>query len=130
MLHVRRTDYLNMKEELNIDYYEKALYEANQNIKNFYYDVFTDDREWVTKNNLFSSAKNIHSLSSSAEDTLTTFSEMLKYENYIISNSTFSLIPAILSKNKNKVVYAPIPWFRNANKIIDYPSGWVGIENI
>ena len=78
MLHIRRRDYLKMKEELSIDYYEKSLNKAKQNIKNFYYDVFTDDKEWVTKNNLFSDAKNIHSLSSSPEDTVITFSEMLK----------------------------------------------------
>tara|TARA_B110000003_G_C16567198_1_gene502852 strand:+ start:180 stop:1034 length:855 start_codon:yes stop_codon:yes gene_type:complete len=129
MLHIRRRDYLNMKEELSIDYYEKALHKASKKIKNFNYDVFTDDKEWATSNNLFSDAKNIYSLSSSREDTIFTFSEMLKYENYIISNSTFSLIPAILSKSINKLVYAPTPWFKKSNKIIDYPTKWIGIEN-
>jgi len=130
MLHVRRKDYLNMKEELNIDYYKIAIDNASQKIKNFNFDVFTDDKEWVLQNDLFSNAKSINFLSSSIDDTIITFSKMLEYENYIISNSTFSLIPAILSKSEKKAVYAPTPWFRNSKKIINFPETWIGIENI
>ena len=56
--------------------------------------------------------------------------KMLEYENYIISNSTFSLIPAILSKSEKKAVYVPTPWFRNSKKLINFPENWIGIENI
>lgn len=130
MLHVRRKDYLNMKEELNIDYYKIAIDNASQKIENFNFDVFTDDKEWVLQNNLFSNAKSINFLSSSIDDTIITFSKMLEYENYIISNSTFSLIPAILSKSEKKAVYVPTPWFRNSKKLINFPENWIGIENI
>ncbi len=130
MLHVRRKDYLNMKEELNIDYYKIAIDNASQKIENFNFDVFTDDKEWVLQNDLFSNAKKINSLSSSIDDTIITFSKMLEYENYIISNSTFSLIPAILSRSEEKAVYVPTPWFRNSKKLINFPENWIGIENI
>jgi len=130
MLHVRRGDYVNMEEDLNIKYYDDAICKAKQDINNFYFDIFTDDKDWVLKNGTFKEARNIHSSSSSVEDTLKTFWTLFKYENFIISNSTFSLIPALLSENKNKKIYAPSPWFKNLNSTISYPNNWTTIKNI
>ncbi len=128
-LHVRRGDYVEMNEELFESYYVKALNKAEKQIDNFSYDVFTDDEKWVSNNKIFSNAKKIYHSSSSVEDTIKTFAEFLKYENYIISNSTFSLLPAILNNNRSKNIIAPEPWFRNMEKTFKYPSKWIRIKN-
>ena len=57
MVHVRRKDYLEMKEELSINYYKNAINIANKKIMNCQFDVFTDDFEWVKKQKLFNNAK-------------------------------------------------------------------------
>ena len=102
MLHIRREDYLIMKEELKIDYYEKAIKEAMKEIPEFEYNIFTDDIDWVKKHKIFNSAKNVYYSSNSRIDTIKTFSKMLEHNNFIISNSTFSLIPAILKENETQ----------------------------
>ena len=128
-LHVRRRDYLNMKEALNEDYYKESLIEAEKQIDNFFFDIYTDDEDWVKENKIFSNARNLYTSSSSVEDTIKTFANFLRYENYIISNSTFSLIPAILNKNNSNKTFVPNPWFRNTNKTMKYLKGWTLIKN-
>ena len=46
---MRRNDYKKFNEELNIEYYEKALSIMKMKVKNFEYSVFTDDIDWVKK---------------------------------------------------------------------------------
>ncbi len=128
-LHVRRRDYLNMKEALNEDYYKESLAEAEKQIDNFFFDIYTDDEGWVKENKIFSNARNLYTSSSSVEDTIKTFANFLRYENYILSNSTFSLIPAILNKNNSNKIFIPDPWFRNINKTMKYLKGWTLIKN-
>lgn len=129
MIHVRRKDYLSMGEELGLDYYKISINLAKKNINNFYFDVFTDDKDWVLSSSIFSNARNIFYSSSTREDTISAFSEMIKYENFIISNSTFSLIPAMLGKSKDKNVFVPEPWFRNLQSFKNYPESWRRIKN-
>ena len=47
MVHVRRTDYLKLNQELDEDYYLKAIKLMESKVKNFNYSIFTDDKEWV-----------------------------------------------------------------------------------
>ena len=47
---------------------------------------------------------------------------MLSYENFIVGNSTFSLVPALLSNSKNKKIFVADPWFRNTNIDIEVPD--------
>ena len=127
-LHIRRGDYVSMEENLNLEYYEEAIVKAKKEIENFFYDIYTDDKNWVLENEVFSTARKIYH-SSSIEDTINAFSNILKYENYIISNSTFSLIPAILNENKNNKIFVPEPWFRDMEKSINYKDNWIRIKN-
>tara|TARA_B100001996_G_scaffold382966_1_gene376550 strand:- start:2819 stop:3670 length:852 start_codon:yes stop_codon:yes gene_type:complete len=127
-LHIRRGDYLKMTEELKIDYYKQAIDLAKKKIENFTYDVFTDDKEWTLNEAVFKDADNIYYSSPSIENTIETFSNFFKYENYIISNSTFSLIPALLNV-ENGVTIAPDPWFKNKKKSMIYPENWLTIKN-
>ncbi len=129
MLHIRREDYLIMKEELKIDYYEKAIKEARKEIPEFEYNIFTDDIDWVKKHELFNSAKNVYYSSNSKIDTIKTFSKMLEHNNFIISNSTFSLIPAILKENETSKIISPLPWYRNSIKELNLKQNWIKLDN-
>ena len=103
-MHVRRGDYLKLNEELKESFYFHAIKAGKEKIeKNFNYTVFTDDYDWVINSNIFTDAKIVYS-SNSIDDTLETFAEMLSYENFIVGNSTFSLVPALLSNSKNKKI--------------------------
>ena len=53
---------------------------------------------------------------------------MLTYENFIVGNSTFSLVPALLSDAKNKIIIIADPWYRNTKINIDVP-GALKIKN-
>ena len=129
LLHVRRNDYVHMKEDLKLSYFKNAIDYIREKVGSFYFDVFTDDIEWVNSNKIFSEAKNIFFSSNSKEDTIETFAEMLKYENYIISNSTFSLIAASIKEDSNSIIIAPQPWFRNSDKEVNLKKEWVKLDN-
>ena len=122
VLHVRRGDYLKLNEELKESFYFHAIKAGKEKIENFNYTVFTDDYDWVINSNIFTDAKKIVYSSNSIDDTLETFAEMLSYENFIVGNSTFSLVPALLSNSKNKKIFVADPWFRNTNIDIEVPD--------
>jgi len=128
VLHVRRGDYLKINEELKESFYINAIQAGKDNIENFHYSVFTDDYEWVVSCNIFKDAEKIIKSSNSANDTLEAFAEMLTYENFIVGNSTFSLVPALLSDAKNKIIIIADPWYRNTKIDIDIP-GALKIKN-
>ena len=75
------------------------------------------------------SAKNVFYSSNSRIDTIKTFSEMLKHNNFIISNSTFSLIPAILKENETSKIISPFPWYRKSNKELNLKQNWIKLDN-
>ncbi len=128
VLHVRRSDYLKIDEELKNSFYIEAIQRAKNEIDNFHYSVFTDDYTWVKNNKIFNDADEIVHSSNSVEDTLETFAKMLTYENFIVGNSTFSLIPALISNEKNKKIIIADPWYRNTKINIDFP-GAIKIKN-
>ncbi len=70
MLHVRRGDYLNLDEALNLHFYKEAIDYCSKNIENFTFEVFTDDSEWVKKQNIFDNALKIHNDDISKENTI------------------------------------------------------------
>ena len=128
LIHVRRTDYVGLNQELNIQYYSEALSLASNEIENFYFDVFTDDIDWVNKNSLFSNANKIYDSNSFEGSSIKTFSEMLGYENYIISNSTFSFLAAFIGGKSNSKIVKPYPWFPNRKHNFDNFSKWTNIN--
>jgi|TARA_B110000495_G_C23041588_1_gene625162 hypothetical protein len=129
VLHIRRKDYVNMGEDLSIDFYKKALIYAENNIKNFNYTIFTDDPQWASEKDEFIHAEGIKSSTGNKDDTVETFSEMLKFENFIVGNSTFSLIPAILRETDLTKIIIANPWFKNSNPIENFPKQWIKINN-
>ena len=61
-MHVRRGDYIDIGENLNVRFYEEAINLCKSKIDKFSFEVFTDDLKWVTEQNIFKNAKAIHGL--------------------------------------------------------------------
>jgi hypothetical protein len=131
MIHVRRGDYLKFKEELPIFYYEKSIEFIKTKDKTTNFKIYTDDINWCKNQKLFTIADEILTSSDSPDDTVKTFSSMLNHQNYIIANSTFSLIAAFLGSSEDSLVTYPHPWFkeRNYNRNIVNPN-WGKIKYI
>lgn len=131
MIHVRRGDYLKFNEELPIFYYEKSIELIKTKTKTTNFKIYTDDINWCKNQKLFTIADEILTSSDSPDDTVKTFSSMLNHQNYIIANSTFSLIAAFLGSSEDSLVTYPHPWFkeRNYNKNIVNPN-WEKIKYI
>ena len=130
LVHVRKGDYKSVNEELNITYYEEAIGYAKKHIENFSFEVFTDDKEWVSNQKIFADAKFIHGPNQIVDDLLKDVANMLEFENYIISNSSFSLTAAILGKKKNSVVIIPTPWMKHSKADPrNLKNAWIKIKN-
>jgi len=129
LLLVRRGDYISMGEDLNEKFYIEALNFCKKNIEKFSYEIFTDDVNWVNNKNIFKDNLNIHPPSNKPEDVIRIFSNMLNFQNYIVGNSTFSLIAAILSETKNSLIIVSNPWFKNRESVSNIKSSWKKIEN-
>jgi len=127
MLHIRRGDH---QEYLPIKYYSDSIDAASSDIENFNLDIFTDDKDWVESQPEFKNASNIYGPSSefqTGEETIKTFSKMLNYENFIISNSTYSWWPARIAGTKDSSIYYPYPHWVNYQPDIYYEN-WIKIE--
>lgn len=122
IVHVRRRDYLNLNEDLKLSFFKEAIDTASKKIEKFSYSVFTDDYEWVSKQSIFLGADKIYSSSNSIDNTLSDFGKMLSFNHFIVGNSTFSLMAALLNTNRDKFIIIADPWFRNVNKDIDIPN--------
>ena len=124
-LHVRRGDYLNLKNinVLNVDYYMKAAEHIRKNVEKPTFFIFSDDLEWC-KSCLTFLGDCIY-----VERTQTEIDDlklMSFCQHNIIANSSFSWWGAWLNQNPNKTVIAPKGWLLNdpgsSNVIL---SDWV-----
>ena len=121
-LHVRRGDYVNIKEVTKIhgicslDYFERAvIFMADKVDKPCFY-IFSDDMEWVESNLKIDFPMTLvnHNGSNIEHDGTDKCYEdirlMSQCRHNIISNSTFSWWGAWLNNNNNKIVCAPKVW--------------------
>ena len=129
LLHIRRGDYLATKEALTINFYQEALEELSNKIKNFNYSIYTDDYEWAKKQKIFFDANKIKKSTSSIKDTIQDFAEMITFENFLVGNSTFPLIASILGSTSKSLVAVADPWFRNSHKNFGFSDNWIRITN-
>ncbi len=129
MLLVRRGDYLKMNEELSLKFYQDCLKYLKSEIKNLELNIFTDDVDWVKNQNIFSIAKNIYGPEEEPKKVVELFSIMLNHLHFVITNSTFSLIAAIISEEEGSKVLVADPWFRNRYYGNLLRDTWVKIEN-
>ena len=62
-------------------------------------------------------------------DPIETFAKMLSYNNFIVGNSTFSLIAAFIVESNSSIVVIADPWFREImHPGFDFKN-WIKIEN-
>ena len=124
-LHVRRGDYVNLKNinVLDVDYYMKAAEYIRKNVEKPTFYIFSDDLEWC-KSSLTFLGDCIY-----VERTQTEMDDlklMSFCQHNIIANSSFSWWGAWLNQNPNKTVIAPKDWLLNdpgsSNVIL---SDWV-----
>lgn len=143
-LHVRRTDYTNLKNYHPIcteKYYLSALEEFDVNLPVL---VFSDDIEWCREQDLFSSDRFLFSENNQTYNhyhqdadgkyrkSLLPYADlclMSLCSHAIIANSSFSWWGAWLINNPNKKIIAPSPWFgpdashNNTEDLI--PQSWI-----
>jgi len=133
-IHIRKGDYINSSnskiyKHINPDYYYRAIKMISKNISSPIFYIFTDDIKWVKENIYF---ENANYIADQNLDEVNEFELMKNCNNFIISNSTFSLWASRFCKNKNKIIISPKEWFLNNNekkieKLVD--SEWIYIEN-
>ena len=128
-LHIRRTDYIEMDEALSIDFYKEAIQFCKNNIDDFRYSIFTDDIDWVESQSIFNDTDKIFWQEVNTDKTVEHFSEMIKFENFIVGNSTFSLMAAIIRNNKLSKIIIADPWFRNQKYTDLAETSWIKIKN-
>ena len=119
-VHIRRGDYYNDKKVKKIHGILKFNYFINSmnmfkkkfgDKVNFF--IFSDDIQFCKNLYFLKNRRNISFFDSS--DDLLNFKEMSKFQNYILSNSTFGLLSAYISARKKGNINISIPdkWMKN-----------------
>jgi hypothetical protein len=136
-IHVRRYDTFESGKtnrnhpyaELSSNYFKNSLNYLTQKIdtKKIKIFIFSDNIEWVKKNIYL---ENKAFLVDDKISDIEQFYLMSLMNCNIISNSTFSYMPAILNKKEN-IVVCPQDWFKlkSMNKFLFLPSNWIKIKN-
>ena len=125
MIHVRRSDYLQLGIELPLEYYVEALKLLENKIGQFHFDIYTDDYEWVMKQKIFSSYQNIYT---EKDDPVTTFKNMIGYQHYIIANSTYSYLAALFGEEKPSQIMMPYKWNKNKDENFLTENNWTKVK--
>jgi len=110
LIHVRRGDYLmyyNVHPPLKDEYYKKAI----KLIPNCKYFVFSDDNNYVSN---WSVLKGLDYEIVNINDPEEILIFMSLCDNFIIANSTLSLVAYLLRKNKDAKLVGPKIWFGEA----------------
>ena len=124
-LHVRRGDYLNLKNinVLGVDYYMKAVEYIRKSVEKPIFFIFSDDLDWCKKSLGFLDGCIYVDRTQTEIDDLKLMSFC---RHNIIANSSFSWWGAWLNQNPRKTVIAPKDWMLNdpgSNNVI--LSDWV-----
>jgi hypothetical protein len=135
-IHIRRGDYIDNPVYFknhgvcSIDYYRDAIKEILIHIKAPKFFIFSNDFEWVKKNDF--GITNFKFVDwNKGEDSYFDMQMMSLCKHNIIANSTFSWWGAWLNNNPSKLVISPKKWFANDLRIDDFkkiiPKNWVKI---
>ncbi len=105
-VHIRRGDYVKIRQTLSSAYYKKAAAYMREYYKNPRFLIFSDDLEWV-KENLDIGDNCIYVNDNGKLQDYEELFIMSRCKSNIISNSTFSWWGSWLNCNPNKIVIAP-----------------------
>lgn len=119
-LHIRRGDYTNAQNTsvyhtCSPDYYANAINTLIKKVNNPRFFVFSDDFDWVKKNIKIDYPVTYveHNV---GKDSYQDMILMSKCKHNIIANSSFSWWGAWLNTNNDKIVVAPVNWFKSPDK--------------
>lgn len=129
-IHIRKTDYESINQDLPNSYYSQALDNLSKISKSIELDIYTDSSEIDLDNSIF---KNINQIKypKNNEKSIEVLKSFLNYKYYIIANSSFSALAAYFSDHDNKVVYYPKPWFRSSSiEIKNIPLNWIPVKHL
>jgi hypothetical protein len=133
---VRRGDYFDNQKMANhygqtdVDYYRQAVAYMQRKLENPVFIFFSNDLPWV-KENLNGEILGIPETSilyREEQDITNDFEElfvMRSCRNAIITNSTYNFWGAWLMDNPEKIVVAPLKWFKDDRPIDIVPDEWV-----
>jgi len=131
-IHVRRTDYLSQSgihNLLGIEYYFAALDLLIKEDKNPMVYIFTDDIKWCKEN--MQHRYNFRYISDEIINSsdLVEFILLSKFRSIVISNSTFSMLAALLNQSDSMQIVAPKTWFKEKIEIKapNMPNHWTRI---
>lgn len=128
-IHIRQNDYKEINQDLADSYYKKSIDELLNSNKNFVFDIFTDDVNFVPNSKIFKNLNHVFYPDKKTKP-LEVFSDMCRYRHYIIANSSFSALAAYLSNSDQKVVVYPDPWWKFSEiQIRNIPLSWIPIPN-
>lgn len=129
-LHVRRGDYVNIKEYYDVcslAYYKNAIDIIRKNIKKPIFYIFSNDIPWCKK--YFDITNIVFVDCNKSSDSFRDMQLMSYCKHNIIANSTFSWWGAWLNNNKEKMVMAPNRWFYHIKETCDIiPDNWYKVD--
>ena len=121
LIHVRRQDYLKLEINLPENYYKKCIDLLKKEFEELEFDIFTDDKEWVLNQNVFSGYGKIYG---GDIDPIDSFKKMLCYKHFIIANSTYSYLAAFFGEKQNSKILMPYRWSMKKNKNFLTDNSW------
>lgn len=125
-IHVRRGDYLKLKEHhynLETEYYLNAMEQMKAIIPDVHFVCFSDGIEWCKEN--------IPAHEFIQDEMIIEFHLMSYCKNFIIANSTFSWWASWLSNQQDKLIIAPPKnkWFGEKKRSLNvhdlYCDNWI-----
>ena len=128
---IRRGDYISDPKYKKIyfvcdnDYFIEGVNRIKAEIPEAKVFVFSDDVDWVKKNIDFN-CKTYYE--SGKDDVWEKLRLMSACKHFVISNSTFSWWAQHLSKNPDKMIYAPSKWYPDGRPCDIYEDNWRYIE--
>ena len=125
MIHIRSKDYKD--EILETEYFNYSVDLLSRKFNDLSFNLFTDDEEILSSLNFKRKLNSVNIQSSSEDDTLFTFIKMLENEHFIISNSTFSFMSALLGSENSSIVIQPSPWMKKKNKNLTMKD-WISVS--
>jgi len=118
-VHIRRGDFVhrsNFHPPITNEYIEKSLgyfFGVKEQRK---FRIFSDDISWCRQNVNSDKYNQLEFEYAEGKDYIEDFQDLLNCEHFLISNSTFSLMAAILNNNPDKEIVCPFEWFGKDGK--------------
>lgn len=113
-VHIRRTDYVDLNIDTDLEYYKRAIKYITEKIKNPCFFFFSDDMDYVKKNFTEINFPYDYVDFNTGNDCYKDLFLMKNCKHNIIPNSTFSWWAAWLNENPDKIVVCPEHWFKDS----------------